>query len=223
MSKKNKKLKKLMLVLLMLNLSSCEKSYTITTRHNLANPSQLLSKVTKDDISSQELQVFLGSGEKPIESNVKFPLCYYLIEEEDIRLLYHQKLDSRITDQLFMIISGVKYYKLFVQPKDITEYQFLSHAYRFIGPDETEFMGIAIDGKDTLAIWNKKNGYKRPFISTSKLDDRFNFIQKYARIPAQLQHEIPESVSIVFKRAVGNNKKIEGQFITALPIVKSTP
>jgi hypothetical protein len=103
------------------------------------------------------------------------------------------------------------------------DYQFLSHAYRFIGPEETEFMAIAIDGKDTLAIWNKKNSYKKPFISTSKLDDRYNFKQKYARIPAQLEREIPESVSLIFKRIVGNNKKIEGQFITALPIVKSTP
>jgi hypothetical protein len=217
------KLKNLLLVLIVLNLSSCEKSYTITTRHHLSNPSQLISKVKKDDISSEELQLFLNSDEKPLEANMKFPLCYYLIEEEDLRLLYHQKLDKRITDQLFMIISGVKYYKLFVQPKDILDYQFLSHAYRFIGPEETEFMAIAIDGKDTLAIWNKKNSYKKPFISTSKLDDRYNFKQKYARIPAQLEREIPESVSLIFKRIVGNNKKIEGQFITALPIVKSTP
>ena len=206
-----------------MNFSSCEKSYTITTRHHLLSPSQLITKVSKEDITSKELQLFLSSDGRPLEVNVKFPLCYYLIEEKDLRLLYHQKLDSRITDQLFMIISGTKYYKIFVQPKDIIEYQFLSHAYRFIGPEETEFIAIAIDGKDVLAIWNMKNNDKKPFISTSKLDDRFDFKQKYARIPAQLEPEIPESVSLIFKRVVGNNKKIEGQFITALPILLNTP
>ena len=200
----------------------CEKTYTIANRSRHYQAADNITQLTEKDIQSNELKKFLNNQDTKKYSNIKFPVCYFLIEEEDVRLIFHKKLDVKISDQLFMTISGVKYYKLFIHPDDFASYSFLSSAYRFIDAEETEFFGSPIDGKKTMVMWNKRNSYKRAFIVTSNLDERFNLAEKFARLPAQAYPETPESISIIFKRdPVGKRQKIEGQFITALPSIKN--
>lgn len=104
------------------------------------------------------------------EANPKFPLPYYLIPEPDIKRLYSSSSNAKIEDQLYMLISGTKYFKLFVHPESVSRYSFLSNAYRYIGMTETEFMASPTSSTHSLVVWNQKNKEKIPFIAKVSLD-----------------------------------------------------
>ncbi len=198
-------------------LWGCEKTATISQRASNYVPGKHISEVKDNDPMPVSVKTFLNSNTYP--SKKKFPLAYYLIQEEDIRLLYEHDFDERIAGQLYMTISGVKYYKLFVSPDLEASYSFLKHGYRFIGPDETEFFA-ASSGQRTLVVWSPgKEAFSPPFIVKTELDER-DIPQKSLRVPAQVSADSPPSIHMIFQREIkGTKEKIEGQNITAIPVL----
>lgn len=180
------------------------------------------------------------------ENNPKFPLPYYLIPEDDVKYLQATSLHNKISSQLSMKISGKTHYKMFVHPESEAHYEFLKNAYRYIGPDETEFMASPTSSYRSLVVWNESNADKRPFIAKVSLDK--NVIGSIDRLVSENEVErsvanqkvfdkigkakleemnvkiFPESAGLVISREIpGAPEKLGGQLIREIPeeIVKS--
>lgn len=174
------------------------------------------------------------------EANPKFPLPYYLIQDTDAKYLKATSLDVKIEEQLYMIISGTKYYKLFVHPESEDHYDFLKNAYRYIGPTETEFMASPTSSYRSLVVWNQNNSKKKPFIAKVSLDK--NVIGGIDRLVSENEVErsianqkafdrlgreelekmnvklFPESAGLIFNRQMGGApEKLGGQLIREIP------
>ena len=174
------------------------------------------------------------------EANPKFPLPYYLIPDTDAKFLFADSLNTKVADQLSMLISGTRYYKLFVHPESEAHYAFLRNAYRYIGSEETEFMASPTSSYRSLVVWNESNSKKRPFIAKVSLDK--NVIGGIDRLVSENEVErsvanqkvfdrlgkanlegmnvkiFPESAGLLFKRPMGGApKKLGGQLIREIP------
>ncbi len=205
------------LIIFVITLHGCEKNYTISSHSNHYIKEKHFKILDKNEPLPKEVQNLISEESKETLPHIKFPLAYYLIQEEDIQLIFNQKIDPNISDQLYMVVSGIKYYKFFVHPDLDESYSFLQNAYRFISPDQTEFFAITLNTPKTLAIWNQRSNYPRPFIINSKISKAIEPLVNQARTPAY-QLERPESVGMLLKKD-SNDKTypIQGQEITAIP------
>ena len=167
------------------------------------------------------------------EANPKFPLPYYLIPETDAKFFRSEKPDPKITEQLYILVSGAKYYKLFVHPESEERYHSLKNAYRYIGPTETEFMSSPTLTHSTLLVWNESNTKKRPFIVKvtagktiitgdsieRSIANQMIFeeigVEKLEKMNVKI---FPESAGLILNRDLnGNHKKMGGQIIEEIP------
>lgn len=204
------------IIIVAIGMWGCEKTATISKRTSGYVPSVHISEVKITDPLPVPIKAFLENS-NVTSPRQKFPLAYYLIQEEDMKFLYEQDFDEKIITQLYMTISGVKYYKLFISPELERPYAFLAHGYRFIGPDETEFFA-ATNGERTLVVWVPgKESYYPPFIVKTELDER-EIPKKSLRLPAQTEAISPPSIHMIFQREIkGRKEKIEGQHVSSLP------
>lgn len=175
------------------------------------------------------------------ESNPKFPLPYYLIPETDAKFLYTSQFDKKVGEQLYMLVSGMKYFKLFVHPESEKHYDFLKHAYRYIGPTETEFMASPTSSYLSLVVWNQSNKKKTPFIAKVSLNR--NIVGGIDRLVSENEVErsiinqkafdeigketldkmnmklFSESAGLIFDRKInGAPDKLGGQLIREIPV-----
>lgn len=167
------------------------------------------------------------------EANPKFPLPYYLIPDTDSKLFRSESPDQKIMDQLYVLVSGTKYYKLFIHPESEEHYHSLKNAYRYIGPTETEFMSSPTSAHNTLLVWNEGNTIKRPFIA--KVTIGKNLITGNDIVRSVTNQRIfesigtdklekmnvkifPESVGLILSRELsGHDKSLGGQIIEEIP------
>lgn len=196
---------------------SCENNITISKQLSHFDPKIHLSILDKNEKLPAGVREFLMQQTVSSEAIPKFPVSYYLIQAEDAKFLRTKEFNSQISDQLVYLVSGEKYYKLFVHPDSDKIYSFLKHGYRYIGPNETEFMGSPVAGNKTLVVWSARNLLKTPFIVKTVLDSE-TIQQISSRFPATATIGKPEMINLIFKRKIrGSTEKIEGQQITEVP------
>lgn len=197
---------------------SCEKSYTISTNKTHYIPEKHLTFIDSQEILPPTLIEFLATQttkSKPI----KFPLAYYLIQEQDIQLIFNEKIDSKISNQLYMTVSGIRYYKLFAHPDVDATYTFLKNAYRYIGPDQTEFFATSLNTPKTIIVWSQGSKTRQPFIVHSFLQESPNPPIK-TRVPA-LSLDQPASWTFILKRELNKGETytpVEGQRVMDVPL-----
>jgi hypothetical protein len=239
---------------------SCDSGITIKTQHGRYIASEHLSKINGKEKISKGVKELLNEeqnlhnkdlwGANAFSSNInpdyvpennpKFPLPYYLIPADDVKFLQATSLDEKVASQLTMRISGKKYYKLFVHPESEAHYEFLKHAYRYIGPEETEFMASPTSSYRSLIVWNGEDVAKKPFIAKVSLDK--NVIGSIDRLVSENEVErsvanqkvfdhmgkskleamnvkvFPESAGLVVtKELSGAPEKLGGQLIREIP------
>lgn len=251
---------------LILSLAGCDHPITIKTTRTRYIASEHLSKVTGREKLSKGVRELLHEeqnlhnkdlwGASAFSSNInpeyvpeknpKFPLPYYLIPEDETKFLHAISLDEKVSSQLLMTISGKKHYKLFVHPESEDHYEFMKNAYRYIGPEETEFTASPTSSYRSLIVWNEENSAKKPFIAKVSLDK--NVIGSIDRLVSENEVErsianqkvfdsigqnklaamnvkiYPESAGLVMSRDLaGAPEKLGGQLIREIPdeVVKS--
>lgn len=200
---------------------SCDNNVTISTQSSKYLVKAHVTELTALDALPQEVRTLLERESLTNKKPVKFPLAYYLIQEEDTKILYSSDFETKITGQLFLVVSGTKYYKLFVHPDLEGSYSFLRNAYRYIAPDQTEFMATPTTGERAMAVWNRSHAGKMPFIVKTEIDER-TINMGSTRVPAGLsQTVLPDSIQMIFHRPIkGTKERIEGQQITKIPSYK---
>lgn len=241
-------------------LQNCDKSITISTAPSRYIANEFVEKVDGNEALSKGVKELLNEeqnlhnkdlwGKNAFASNIdpkyvpeanpKFPLPYYLIPETDAKFLYSSQFDTKVGDQLYMLVSGTKYFKLFVHPESEEHYSFLRNAYRYIGPTETEFMASPTSSYRSLVVWNQNNKNKTPFIAKVSLDK--NVIGGIDRLVSENEVErsianqrafdqigkenldkmnmklFPESAGLIFDRKLdGAPDKLGGQLIREIP------
>jgi hypothetical protein len=242
-------------------LQNCDNNITISAAPSRYIASELVEKINGNEALSKGVREFLNEeqnfhnkdlwGKNAFasnidpkyvpESNPKFPLPYYLIPETDTKFLYSSQFDKKVGDQLYMLVSGMKYFKLFVHPESEKHYDFLKHAYRYIGPTETEFMASPTSSYRSLVVWNQSNKKKTPFIAKVSLNknvtddmDRLvseNEVERSIVNQKALDHIgkdtlermnikfFPESAGLIFDRKLnGSSDKLGGQLIREIPV-----
>lgn len=149
-------------LLMMLFLFSCDNHITLakhTSKYSANIHVQKISSSEKLPAGVREL-VLRGTARE----HIKLPLPYFLITENHTDYIRAHSFDVSIADQLTFVVSGEKYHKMFILPDSEAHYQFLKHAYRFIGPDDTEFMASKTGPGNSFVVWNKNNFNKKAFI-----------------------------------------------------------
>lgn len=241
-------------------LQNCDNNVTIATAPSRRIANEFVEKVDGKEALSKGVKELLNEeqnlhnkdlwGKNAFASNIdpkyvpeanpKFPLPYYLIPETDAKFLYSSQFDTKVGDQLYMLVSGTKYFKLFVHPESEAHYDFLRNAYRYIGPTETEFMASPTSSYRSLIVWNQNNKSKTPFIAKVSLDK--NVIGGIDRLVSENEVErsianqrafdqigkenldkmnmklFPESAGLIFDRKIdGAPDKLGGQLIREIP------
>lgn len=239
-------------------LQNCDNNITIATAPSRHIASELVGKINGREELPKGVKEFLNVEQNyhnkdlwgkdafgsninhnyAPESNPKFPLSYYLIPASDAKFIYTTDFDIKIADQLYLLVSGTKYYKLFVHPDSEEQYGFLKNAYRYIGPLETEFIASPTSSYRSLVVWNQyKTGYK-PFITkvsltrknfangiiaASEIEKAISNQRNYDRIGVpgldKMNVKIfPESAGLIFDREInGSLEKLGGQIISEIP------
>lgn len=254
-------MRRFVLILVALAISiSCDTGITIKTNHARYIASEHLSKYTGKENLAKGVKELLHEeqnlhnkdlwGASAFSSNIdpryvpeenpKFPLAYYLIPEDDAKFLQASSLNDKVASQLTIKISGKKHYKLFVHPESEDHYAFLKNAYRYIGPEETEFMASPTSSYRSLVVWNEANIAKKPFIAKVSLDK--NVIGSIDRLVSENEVErsianqkafdhlgkkkleemkvkvFPESAGLVISKEIpGAPEKLGGQLIREIP------
>jgi hypothetical protein len=244
-------------LLMTLLLQNCDNNITISNAPSRHIAGQFVEKINGKEELPKGVKEFLNTeqnlhnkdlwGKDAFASNInpkyvpeanpKFPLPYYLIPGTDAKFIYSSNFDRRIGDQLYLLVSGVKYFKLFVHPESEEHYAFLMNAYRYIGPTETEFMASPTSSHRSLVVWNPIKGH-RPFIARVSLNKNDisnrsiseNDIEK--SISNQMTYDaigkenldkmnikiFPDSAGLIFDREVnGAPEKLGGQLIREIP------
>lgn len=209
-------------LLLTMMLQNCDNNVTISDQGSRYIPNVHLTPLTPADNLPVSIKALLTSENLMDKNPIKFPLAYYLIQAEDIKVFYSQNFDKSVVSQLYLEISGVRYYKLFVHPDVDYSYSFLKHAYRYIGPDYTEFYATPTSSKKTMVVWSKEGANREPFVVRTEIDERIIPIEE--RMPASSAISSgPESIRMLFHRPIrGSKEPIEGQQITIVPEVTPT-
>lgn len=250
----------LIFLLMTVLLQNCDNNVTISTAPSRYIANEFVEKINGKEEISKGLKELLNEeqnlhnkdlwGKNAFASNInpkyvpeanpKFPLPYYLIPATDAKFMHSANLDTKVGDQLYMLISGMKYFKLFVHPESEEHYNFLKNAYRYIGPTETEFMASPTSSYRSLVVWNPNNTNKKPFIAKVSLDK--NVIGGIDRLVSQNEVErsianqrafdrigienldkmniklFPESAGLIFDRELnGAPEKLGGQIIREIP------
>jgi hypothetical protein len=205
-----------LILTLAVSIGSCDNNrVTIDQKTSSYNPRLHLRVVADNEKLPAGVRKLLDQNS--FKKNLKFPLSYYLIPDSDTKFLYINHFSILIIDQLYSGVSGERYYKLFVHPDSDALYAFLKHGYRYIGPDETEFVASPISGNKTVVVWTRKNLSKTPFIVKTNLDEE-SIQEIRSRLPASSVIETPAMASLIFKRKIKNSSQtIQGQQITELP------
>lgn len=245
-------------VLMTLLLQNCDNNITIATAPSRHIAGEFVEKINGKEELPKGLKEFLSTEQNlhnkdlwgkdafasninpkyAPESNPKFPLPYYLIPGSDAKFIHTSNFDHKIGDQLYLLVSGVKYFKLFVHPESEEHYSFLKNAYRYIGPTETEFMASPTSSFRSLVVWNPAKKDYKPFIvkvslSKNGVSDRSISENEIERtITNQRAYDIiglenlekmnvkifPESAGLIFDREVnGAPEKLGGQLIREIP------
>jgi hypothetical protein len=200
-------------------LQNCDNHISISNNQGPRYVAKIhLTAITSADILPPQVKNLLVNESLMDKNPIKFPLAYYLIQSEDIKVLYSKNFDAKIISQLYLEISGNKYYKLFVHPDLEPSYSFLKHAYRYIGPEDTEFYGSPTSIQKTMIVWNKKHNLKIPFIVKTEIDG--NVEEKDdTRAPANDEYKGPAGTAqMFFHRTIrGRKEPIEGQQVSEVP------
>ena len=197
-------------------LQNCDNGVRLSKSSPMYNSKVHITALTETDQLPDDVKTLLSREGAPNKDSVKFPLAYYLIQKEDIKVLYSPYFDPNIVAQLYLEVSGTRYYKLFVHPDNDKLYSFLQHAYRYIGPEDTEFFATQISMPKTLVVWSRTNKDKKPFLVRTNLDGKGLNIEN-ARIPAGLPSG-EQSVQMIFYRQIkGSKEPLEGQQVTRVP------
>ena len=239
---------------------SCDSSITINTSKGRYIASDHLSRINGKESISKGVKELLHEeqnlhnkdlwGASAFSSNInpdyvpeknpKFPLPYYLIPEDEAKFLHAMSLDEKVASQLMLRVSGKKHFKLFVHPESEAHYEFLKNAYRYIGPEETEFTASPTSSYRSLVVWNHNDADKKPFIAKVSLDK--NVIGSIDRLVSENEVErsvanqkvldsigknkleamnvkvYPESAGLVIKKDIpGAPEKLGGQLIREIP------
>ena len=204
------------LILFTMLLQNCDNNITITNINDTKfEAEKYISKITSTEVLPKKVKSLL-INEKLLDNSVKFPLAYYLIPATDIKLVNAKEINQHIISQLYLEISGVKYYKLFVHPDMELTYSFLKHAYRYIGSEDTEFYGSPTTAIKTIVVWNKNIISKIPFVIKTEIDERTQVDDN--RSPASKLPYGAKTVQMIFKRDnSGLKDPIEGQQVTEIP------
>jgi hypothetical protein len=198
-------------------LQNCDNNITLSKPAVMYNPHIHLTAISLSDKIPTEVKTLLEHENMLAKNATKFPLAYYLIQQEDIKVLYSPYFSPAIVDQLYLEISGTKYYKLFVHPDADKTYAFLQHAYRYIGPDDTEFYASSLSTQKTMVVWSRHNNAKTPFVVRMNLDGKGLNIEN-ARVPADILSSGLDSAQMIFYRKLKEMKEpIEGQQVTRVP------
>ncbi|MBY0412810.1 MAG: hypothetical protein K2Q18_01530, partial [Bdellovibrionales bacterium] len=137
-------------------LQNCDNNITISDQADRYVTSVHLTPITQADHIPLQVKKFLIAEKLFDKDPIKFPLAYYLIQADDIKVFYSKYFDPKIVLQLYIEVSGKKYYKLFVHPDVDYSYSFLKHAYRYVSPDYSEFFATPSSAKKTLVVWSKE-------------------------------------------------------------------
>lgn len=178
----------------LLLLQNCDNNLTISNTASRTIASEFVQKIDGSESLSKGLKEFLNEeqnlhnkdlwGKNAFasklnpkyvpEANPKFALPYFLIPAPDAKFIFSTHFNTKLGDQLYMMISGIKYFKFFVHPESEVHYNFLKNAYRYIGITESEFMASPTSSYRSLVVWNHKNKNKVPFIAKINLDRNIN-------------------------------------------------
>lgn len=150
------------ILIMALLLYSCDNNITLSKSSSRYNASVHLQRISEKEELPEGVRSMLAG--KRGEDNVKFPLPYYLIPQEQATYMRSQSFDVRILDQIIMTVSGIKYHKMFIHPESEANYEFLSRAYRYLDANETEFMASVGTQERTLVVWNKNHLDRKAFI-----------------------------------------------------------
>jgi hypothetical protein len=198
-------------------LQNCDNSITISNQDSRYVAKIHLTAISPSEPLPGSVKNLLINEELIDKHPIKFPLAYFLIQAEDISVYYSSNFDKEIIAQLYLEISGTKYYKLFVHPDLDYTYSFLKHAYRYIGPEDTEFYGSPTSVEKTMVVWSKHQLTKKPFIVKTEIDER-QLMPDQLRRPASAVTDVPETLQMLFYRPLrGNKEPIEGQQIIGIP------
>jgi hypothetical protein len=244
-------------LLMSILLQNCDNNITIATTPSRYVANQYVEKIDGKEELTTGIKEFLSAEQNlhnkdlwgknafnskinpkyAPETNPKFPLPYYLIPESGAKFIYSENFNLKIKEQLYLLVSGVKYLKLFVHPESENHYSFLKNAYRFIGPTETEFMASPTSSYRSLVVWNPSKKRYKPFIVKVSLsiNDTDHLISKNEiekSISNQRAYDLigeenldkmnvkifPESAGLLFEHKVnGAPKKVGGQLIGEIP------
>lgn len=250
----------LVFLLMTMLLQNCDNNITISTAPSRYIANEFVEKINGKEELSQGVKDFLNEeqnlhnkdlwGKNAFASNInpkyvpeanpKFPLPYYLIPAADAKFMRTANFDNKVGDQLYMLVSGTKYFKLFVHPESEEHYNFLKNAYRYIGPTETEFMASPTSSYRSLVVWSPNYNKRKPFIAKVSLNK--NVIGGIDRLVSENEVErsianqrafdriglenldkmnvklFPESAGLIFDREInGAPEKLGGQLIREIP------
>ena len=204
-------------IILIILLSSCDRVAIIAQKsapYDARRASVKIESTEKLPTGVKELLVQTDSKSPAM----KFPVPYFLIEQDNIDFTYSHEFPSEIISQLNLTVSGVKYYKFFVHPDSDENYAFLKSAYRYIDHTQTEFMASMLNEERTLVLWSKANTQKMAFVVKTRIDEKTKKGMNPREPAAYYEEYIPNMITIFLRRpAQGPKEKIEGQLITEVP------
>ena len=208
---------KALVTLFIMLFNGCERNVTITDKFEAYDARKHLIVIHSDEKLPNGVREILAVESVDKKDFKKFPLAYYLIQEEDIKFMHVSSFDSDIISHLRMTISGIKYYKLFVHPDSDFDYSFLKSAYRYIGPTQTEFVGSMLVEDKTIVVWSDDNPGKKAFVVKTKIDEATKKGIS-SRKPASFIESVPDMATLFFNRPLkGRKDSIEGQQVTKIP------
>lgn len=206
-----------LLIIFLIALIGCDQKVIITQKIAPYDARASAIKIELNEKLPQGVRDILAQEGIDKVKLIKFPVAYYLIPQENVAFMLPKNFNEEIASQLSLTVSGFKYYKLFVHPDSDKNYSFLKSAYRYIGPNQTEFVGSMLNHDRTLVLWSDRNLDKKAFIVKTKLDEKDKQEVKL-REPASYYRYIPNIVNLIFHQpALGQNEKIEGQQVKEIP------
>lgn len=206
------------ILIITLAVISCDNNIIISQKISHVDPKLFIQTIHNDEQLPTGVRELINHQAEDTKMLVKFPVSYYLIPSSETKYFRTKKFNTNISDQLFFIVSGEKYYKFFLPADSEKIYSFLNNGYRYIGPYETEFYGSRLSSDKTLVIWNAKNLSKTPFIVKTRISSSTSK-QESSRFPAaEKLMDTPEMFNLIFKRKIsGTTEQIDGQQITEVP------
>jgi len=124
---------------------------------------------SKDLFEKGLFDVNIDEGYLPENAPI-FALPYYLIPGEEAEFLQSKSHDLMVYKEITSVLEGKTFYKLFVHPESEAHYSVLRSKYRYISPQETEFLASPTSSYRSLVVWNSQGSCEKPFIAKVSLD-----------------------------------------------------